>query len=245
MHTTFVDPFAFFETFPVGQSISVVGNSGSLALWQMGTEIDRRDVVIRFNECRLRTFTPQVGERTDLLITNPYVEGREKTIGIDTYPKMALVIFPHQRRGSHQALMDWLSNIPVFTTFSPRLLKVPDVPPNLSISTGTDGIYLVSRLLQPSSMLITGFSMFNAKYAPYYWSSETPPGVAKHDFPREAFVFAQLLNALNHRVEVTPEVAEVFTTTQIQMASHIRMINPARVTAEAKDCNEDCPFRNF
>lgn len=236
MHTTFVDPFAFFDTFPVGQSISVVGNSGSLALWQMGTEIDRRDVVIRFNECRLRGWKAQVGERTDLLITNPYVEKRERTLGIEVHPKMAIVIFPHQRRGSHQALMDWLSNTPVFTTFSPRLLKVPDVPPNLSISTGTYGIYLMSVLLQPSSMLITGFSMFNANYAPYYWSSETPPGVTKsHDFPREAFVFAQLLNALNHRVEITPDVADVFATTQIQMRGHIQVINPVRMAAKARD----------
>jgi hypothetical protein len=221
-----VDPFVFFDTFPVGQTISVVGNSGALAGWRMGPEIERANVVIRFNECRLRGFEAHVGQRTDLLITNPYVEKRERTIGLEVYPKMALVIFSHQRRGSQAELLKWLGEVPFFTTFAPRLLKVPDVPPGLSLSTGTYGIYLVSRLLQPSSMLITGFSMFNDLYAPYYWSSETPPGVTKHDFPQETFVFVQLLNTLHHRVEITPEVAEIFATAQVEMGKHIRIVTP-------------------
>lgn len=222
----FTDPFTFFETFPAGQSIAVVGNSGALASWCMGGEIEQRDVVVRFNECRVRDFAAQVGKRTDLLVTNPYVEGRARTIGVEIQPKMALVIFSHQRRGSRKLLLDWLNQTPAFTTFAPRLHKVPDVPPGLSISTGTYGIYLVSRLLQPSRMLITGFSMFNSRYAPYYWSRESPPGVSKHDFPREAWVFVRLLNTLNHRLEITPEVAEIFVTTQVSMGGHIRVVTP-------------------
>ena len=227
-----MDPFVFFETFPVDQSLAVVGNSGSLAGWRMGQEIDRRDVVIRFNECRLRTFAVQVGERTDLLITNPYVEGREKTIGVEINPKMAVVIFSHQRRGSRKALLEWLSNTPACATFAPRLLRVPDVPPDLSISTGTYGIYLASRLLKPSVMLITGFSMFDNRYAPYYWSHQIPPGVVKHDFPREAPVFARVLNSLSHPIEITPEIAGIFLSTHVPMSSHIRVINPAPLTAQ-------------
>ena len=123
----FADPFVFFDTYPVGQSVAVVGNSGSLAGWQMGPEIERHDVIVRFNECRVREFAVQVGERTDLLITNPYVEKREKTVGVEVNPKMALVIFPHQRRGSQKALIEWLNNTPAFATFAPRLLRVPDV----------------------------------------------------------------------------------------------------------------------
>ena len=223
----FADPFVFFDTYAVGQSVAVVGNSGSLAGWRMGPEIERHDVIVRFNECRVRKFAVQVGERTDLLVTNPYVEKREKTVGIEVKPKMALVIFPHQRRGSQKALIDWLNNTPAVATFAPRLLRVPDVSPTLSISTGTYGIYLVSQLLQPSSMLITGFSMFNDRYNPYYWSDEMPPGVTKHDFPREAIVFAYLLNSFKHRIHVTPEIAEVFQSTQIEIGSHIQVVNPA------------------
>jgi hypothetical protein len=226
MNAQLIDPFMFFETFTVGQSLSVVGNSGSLAAWRMGRVIDRADVVIRFNECRLRGWKAQVGERTDLLITNPYVEKRERTIGIEVHPKMAMVIFPHQRRGSRQELINWLGGVPVVTTFAPRLLKVPDVSSPLSISTGTYGIYLVSRLLLPSRMFVTGFSMFSARYAPYYWSDAMPAGVAKHDFPREALVFAQLLNTLNHRIEITPDVAEIFAIAQVKIGNHIRMITP-------------------
>jgi hypothetical protein len=229
----FVDPFAFFDTYAVGQSVAVVGNSGSLAGWQMGPEIERHNVIVRFNECRVRQFAVQVGERTDLLVTNPYVEKREKTVGIEVQPKMALVIFPHQRRGSQKALIDWLNNTPALATFAPRLLRVPEVPPALSVSTGTYGIYLVNRLLQPSSMLITGFSMFNDRYKPYYWSDEMPSGVAKHDFPREATVFAYLLNSFKHRIHVTPEIAEVFQSTRIEIGNHIRVVNP--VPMECKD----------
>lgn len=226
MERMFTDPFAFFEAFPAGQSLSVVGNSGSLAAWRMGQVIDRADVVIRFNECRLRGWKAQVGERTDLLITNPYVEKRERTIGIEVHPKMAMVIFPHQRRGSREELINWLGGVPVVMTFAPRLLKVSDVSSPLSISTGTYGIYLVSRLLLPSRMFVTGFSMFSAHYAPYYWSAAMPPGVAKHDFPREALVFAQLLNTLNHPIEITPDVAEIFAVAQVKIGNHIRMITP-------------------
>jgi hypothetical protein len=226
MEKMLTDPFAFFEAFPAGQSLSVVGNSGSLAAWRMGRVIDRADVVIRFNECRLRGWKAQVGERTDLLITNPYVEKRERTIGIEVHPKMAMVIFPHQRRGSRQELFDWLGGVPVVMTFAPRLLKVSDVSSPLTISTGTYGVYLVSRLLLPSRMFVTGFSMFSAHYAPYYWSAAMPPGVAKHDFPREALVFAQLLNTFNHPIEITPDVAEIFAVAQVKTGNHIRMITP-------------------
>src|SRR3954467_10455401 len=149
----FVDPFAFFDTYPIGQSVAVVGNSGSLAGWKMGPEIERHNVIVRFNECRVRKFIVQVGERTDLLVTNPYVEKREKTVGSEVQPKMAMVIFSHQRRGSQEALLDWLNGTPALATFAPRLLKVPEVPPTLSISSGTYGIYLLNRLLHPSSML--------------------------------------------------------------------------------------------
>jgi hypothetical protein len=220
------DPFGFFDAFPAGQSIAIVGNSGSLAQWQMGHEIDRADVVIRFNECRVRDWEPQVGARTDLLITNPYVEKRAQTIGVEVHPKMVMVIFSHQRRGSRSELMKWLGTAPFMSTFAPRLHKVANVPPDLPISTGTYGIYLMSRLLLPARMLITGFSMFNARYAPYYWDAEVPSGVAKHDFPREALVFVRLLNSLSHRVEITPEVADIFATAQVKTGSHIRVVNP-------------------
>jgi hypothetical protein len=221
-----IDPFMFFDSFPVGQSLSVVGNSGSLAAWQLGRVIDGADVVVRFNECRLRGWKAQVGERTDLLVTNPYVERRERTIGIEVHPKMAMVIFPHQRRGSRQELINWLGGVPVVMTFAPRLLNVPDVSSPVSISTGTYGLYLVSRLLLPSRMFVTGFSMFSARYAPYYWSAALPPGVAKHDFQREALVFAQLLNTLNHPIEITPDVAETFAIAQVKIGKHIRTITP-------------------
>jgi Glycosyltransferase family 29 (sialyltransferase) len=221
-----IDPFMFFDGFPVGQSLSVVGNSGSLAAWQLGRVIDGADVVVRFNECRLRGWKAQVGERTDLLVTNPYVERRERTIGIEVHPKMAMVIFPHQRRGSRQELINWLGGVPVVMTFAPRLLNVPEVSSPVSISTGTYGLYLVSRLLLPSRMFVTGFSMFSARYAPYYWSAALPPGVAKHDFQREALVFAQLLNTLNHPIEITPDVAEIFEVAQVKIGKHIRMITP-------------------
>ena len=186
-----MDPFVFFETFPVDQSLAVVGNSGSLAGWRMGQEIDRRDVVIRFNECRLRTFAVQVGERTDLLITNPYVEGREKTIGVEINPKMAVVIFPPTSRLA-KGVAGMVEQYACMCYFRTAASRVPDVPPDLSISTGTYGIYLAIRLLKPSVMLITGFSMFDNRYAPYYWSHQIPPGVVKHDFPREAPVFARV-----------------------------------------------------
>jgi len=54
-----------------------------------------------------------------------------------------------------------------------------------------------------------------------------PPGVAKHDFPREALVFAQLLNTFNHPIEITPDVAEIFAVAQVKIGNHIRMITPA------------------
>lgn len=229
MAAQLIDPFAFFETFPPGQSVAMVGNSGALAGWRMGREIDRADVVIRFNECRLCGWEAQVGERTDLLITNPYVEKRELTVPREVNPRMAMVIFSHQRRGSRDQLADWLGDVPAFSTFAPRLHKVPDIPPDLPISTGTYGIYLASRLLLPARMLVTGFSMFNPRYSPYYWESKMPPGVAKHDFPREASVFAQLLNSLSHRVDITPEVAEIYENVQVQRGRHIRLVTPMAV----------------
>jgi len=67
------------------KSVAVVGSSGNLLDHLYGEDIDKHDVIIRFNQARVKGYEKHVGSRTDIRIMNTHTFGG--STGSDRFPK--------------------------------------------------------------------------------------------------------------------------------------------------------------
>ena len=67
------------------KSVAVVGSSGNLLDYLHGEDIDKHDVIIRFNQARVEGYEKHVGSRTDIRIMNTHTFGG--STGSDRFPK--------------------------------------------------------------------------------------------------------------------------------------------------------------
>src|SRR5690606_28398688 len=174
------------------QRVVFVGNAPSLAGEELGEWIDGHDVVIRFNEAPVAGFERQVGSRTDILVTNPYPKNR-KPFQL-SQDGAVLLISPQTRRPFSPELDEWVGNHPTLFTYAPDIVQVGGIDHKASLTTGTYGIHLLSRLLQPSHVSITGFTMFLGNTSHHYWSTVPPNGLTAHDVNIEASIFLAICN---------------------------------------------------
>ncbi len=77
------------------------------------------------------------------------------------------------------------------------------------LTTGTYGVFLLSRILEPSQIGITGFTMFLKETARHYWQSTKPGGLHAHDVHREAEIFIDICNNIKCNLEVTEDIVWV------------------------------------
>lgn len=94
----------------------------------------------------------------------------------------------------------------VLFTFTPDVLQMEDSSHIREFTTGAYGVYLLSRILSPSHVGVTGFTMFLKNTARRYWKSETPNGLHAHDVEREAEIFVGIFNEIPCKVEVTEDI---------------------------------------
>lgn len=195
----------FLSRFPEGCSVVFVGNAPSLSGAALGSWIDSHDVVVRFNECPTKGYTHDVGTRTDILVSNPYPENREPFSC--SKRGMVVLIAPQTRRQPSPQLESWLGDIPVLFTYTPDLVGInEECAHTAGLTTGTYGIHLLSKLLAPSEVSITGFTMFLADKSHHYWSPKTPKGVRAHDFTTEASVFISICNGIQSKKTFTSDI---------------------------------------
>ena len=115
-------PFDFVEQFTARQRVAVVGNAPTLADTGAGAWIDSHDVVILFNDCRVRGFERHVGARTDILVCNPYAETWPGSRLDDLFPPLVvLVITPQSRRGDKAEFARWVGANRVLFTYTPDI----------------------------------------------------------------------------------------------------------------------------
>ncbi|OCJ10222.1 hypothetical protein A6U87_28360 [Rhizobium sp. AC44/96] len=217
-------PFEFVDSFEAGQRVAVVGNAPTLAGRKAGKWIDSHDIVIRFNDCRVRGFEADVGSKTDILISNPYAETRPGSYLNDLLPPVTvLVINPQTRRGNKEEFLRWVGNNRVLFTYTPDL-KIDTLDrQHIALTTGTYGVSLVANLLKPKNLSVTGFTMFAAGSDYHYWSDITPSGIKAHSPQTEAHVFVDMLNSLRVPVEATPEIFEMAKRSNKNFADHVRL----------------------
>lgn len=216
-------PFEFVEMFPEGQSVAIVGNSGSALERQNGRLIDDHDIVVRFNECAVDGYRSSIGQRTSILACNPYAETRSRQLLDGRRPDAVLCIASQTRRGDIEIFRDWVGSNRVLFTYSPDMIGVEDSTHRAGFTTGTYTLQLLSRVLRPSKMFLTGFTMFSPSDSMHYWTSQTASGVRAHDTEREAEVFVRILNSVKCPVSVTPDVQSMIQRTEVDAARHIQI----------------------
>lgn len=215
-------PFDFVEMFDEGRRVAVVGNAPSTLEYGIGPIIEAYDYIVRFNECTTVGFEKDIGERTSILVANPYAETRQRRILDGRRADMVLVIGSQTRRGDRDIFVKWLEDHPVMFTYCPDLVTVPDSSHKEGLTTGTYGLQLLQRVLKPSEMLVTGFTMFAEDDHSHYWRSGVPGGVRAHNFQGETVIFANMLNTFKCVTYVTPDVRGLLNKSGVDSAGHIK-----------------------
>lgn len=216
-----VSHFDFVEMFPEQQSVILVGNGPSLTGSGLGEWIDSHEIVVRFNEAAVLDHVADVGRKTDILVTNPYTEARQRQALDGHACKVVLVIAPPSRRGDARSFQDWVGENRVFFTYTPDRGRL-QIELAGGFTTGVAALILLRRLLAPRSLALTGFTMFLADTAHSYWSGVTPPGVAKHDMISNAQALIALINAsIRMPVIVTSEIRWLAHMVQMELAKKV------------------------
>ncbi len=197
----------FLARFPDGQRVVFVGNGPSLKGERLGKWIDSHDVVVRFNESPVVGYEVDVGARTDILVSNPYPEDRRPFALSER--GIVLIISPQTRRLPSPQFESWVGEYPVLFTYTPDIVQVGEVDHMVSLTTGVYGVHLLSRLLKPSSIAVTGFTLFLNDTSHHYWRTETPRGLHAHDIIIEASIFISICNSFRCALEVTEDIAWV------------------------------------
>lgn len=219
MHT--LEYSNFLERFPEDKRIIFVGNAPSLKDERLGNWIDDHDVVVRFNESPINGFESNVGKRTDILISNPYPENR-RPFTLSEHGVL-IVIAPQTRRLPSPQFESWKGDTPMLFTFAPDIVQVGNIEHIAGLTTGTYGVHLITRLLKPSHVSITGFTMFLEDTSHHYWDNSTPKGVGSHDVLTEANVFISILNSFRGSMEVTNDIVWVSNRTNHSLDNRIKI----------------------
>lgn len=95
--------------FAPGQSVVLVGNGPSALLGTRGAQIDRFDVVVRFNRFVLASYGEQVGTRTDAWCRNEGPHGGTRETAIESGASAVLLASNHARQKLHQRILAELS----------------------------------------------------------------------------------------------------------------------------------------
>lgn len=215
-------PFEFISLYPENLKVVFVGNAPSLKGEKLGKWIDAHDLVVRFNECPTVSFEKDVGARTDILITNPYPEGRASAVLSDN-KSVIIVIAPQTRRGDLEVFTKWAGLYSVLFTYSPDLVQIGNVDHKSTLTTGTYGIHLLTRLLKPKNVSVVGFTMFLKQTAFHYFKAETPKGLHAHDTNVEAKIFIQLCNSIRCPLEVSSDIEWVSRMVNIKLRPEIKI----------------------
>lgn len=209
--------------FPANKTLAIVGNASSVLESQLGEYIDSHDVVVRFNECAIDGFKDNIGERTDILVTNPYTENRKRLPSDGKNLRLIMVINPMTRRGDVADFSKWVGTNKILFSYVPDLVGVNNINHKAGLTTGTYGIQLLWRLLRPSRVFVTGFTMFLNDGPGHYWKSGRPSGEKSHDVLTEASIFINLLNSIKVPVEITSEIKWVSQVTEVPLLAHIKV----------------------
>jgi hypothetical protein len=139
--------------------IIVVGNGTSVLDYKKGKQIDAFDIVVRFNNYKLKGFEENVGTKTDIWITaccnKVYMESKEyKEVYFHSW------VWNKPKDKNYRRILEKIPSVKVFEREEVVELKklIPEYP-SMAFSTG---LIAINRLLKTYDQLyLTGFDWWD------------------------------------------------------------------------------------
>lgn len=174
------------------KTVAVVGSSGNLLNHEFGEEIDKHDIIIRFNQARVEGYEKHVGSRTDIRIVNTHVfKGTTSTKNFSKLDKKFI------QKLSPQLLV----------VSKPVAYEKEKVSPNNDVMFISDELYahcekVLGNEKQPSvgflgvflamtsgkKVSVYGFDQSNSTENKHYWEEVSKIG-DHHKFSKEKEIF--------------------------------------------------------
>jgi hypothetical protein len=203
------DLFDLQAMFEDARSMAVVGNAPTVLDFESGAEIDARDVVVRFNGAQVSGLEEKLGSRTDILVTNLKRNRDNTPPPAETLrPRCVLAFVGARDYPNLPAFREWVGDIPLAITLPPDLFALPTRTRSRKLTTGTYGLFTLTRLLGIRELFLTGFTMYGggpANSAKYYTGFQEDIATY-HDLDVDARVVADILSRFPGHMVLTPEV---------------------------------------
>lgn len=197
-----LNQFELLDLFEPGSSIVFCGNAPSLKNESLGEWIDSHNIVVRINKLSDLEFYEDIGQKTSILVCNPYSAEVEQNPLKYVDGLIVICLFSLTRRGDKDSFERWLNGNKVLFSYIPDIIATDINEHFESLTTGTYAINLLGRILKPLNVAVCGFTMFLSDTNHHYWSDITPNGVKSHDFMAESKVFVSLLNRFPDKVKL-------------------------------------------
>lgn len=184
------------------KKVAIVASSGTLLDNEFGDEIDKHDIIIRFNASRVKGYEKHVGSRTDIRIFNGHA------FNGDTDEKICLghdKSFVPSLENEHFLIKSWnykqfyegifnCINKNYINFVHPQFLRCcNDLVSKNEASAGLVGVILATTLgVKPTLYGFGFYSESNDKV--HYWEDVNPTWKTGHGFNEEKLIMDRLAN---------------------------------------------------
>lgn len=205
MSTKTISPFstrtypALFDM-PADSTVSIVGNSGLVLTKEWGEEIDKSDIVVRFNHAPTEGYEKYVGSKTTLRIVNGHCFGgttdrkRNPSASPDFLPLLPPQDILCKTFNTEEFYRGIMNNVNRHSIFFPSMEFMQDVSkytPGQEPTAGLVGLFLLLPFFSQINMY--GFTFWENDYD-YHYFEKVPLAADKlgHSFNREQEIVKQL-----------------------------------------------------
>jgi len=200
-----IHPFAT-KTYPTlfnmspDSKVSIVGNSGLMLSKKWGDEINKSDVVVRFNHAPTTGFTDYVGSKTTLRIVNGHCFGgvtdttRNPSASADFLPSLPtqdILCKTFNMEEFYKGIMNNLNKHRIYFLSNEFMKDISKYTPGQEPTAGLVGLFLLLPFFNQVNMY--GFTFWDNSYD-YHYFEEVPLSADKlgHSFNREREIVKQL-----------------------------------------------------
>jgi hypothetical protein len=143
--------------------IIIIGNGPSTLEQQLGPIIDKFDIIVRINNCKVKGFEKNIGSRTDTLIMNSLID---PSIILELKPKKVIIYnCPNTQEKRIRVMQDTITRLNSSCIIEITNLKIKNIKKPTTGSIAYE--YFKKRGYDP---IIYGFDILNGSLDGHYWA---------------------------------------------------------------------------
>jgi hypothetical protein len=185
---------------PADSTVSIVGNSGLMLTKEWGAEIDKSDIVVRFNHAPTEGYEKYVGSKTTLRVVNghcfagttsPEENPTARPDFLPSLPPQDIYCKTFNFEEFYKGIMNNVNRHNLFFSNPEFLRSVGINTPGQEPTAGLIGLFLLLPFFKQVN--VYGFTFWETSYDYHYF--EKVPVVAEkigHSFDKEREIVAQL-----------------------------------------------------